>query len=391
MIRHRKIGILGLLAVVLLGCNDDPMPPATGIAMIEVTPTAPLLVKGDRVQFEAVARQSSGAVIQNAEILWRSTAPDTISVSSTGEVTVHELGSAWIVASSTDGVADSVRIATCDAMYPITGERLRLATGPGYFRNVMMDAEKSIWGAAIFDRALTMWGATLLFGTNGADLTSSDGIALDLTFDTDQLSGVCEIEGAGGTYTRANILITRENGPPLTVEQETFAPNVSEIDRVMLVRYTFTNNTTTPVNGLRAGLYVDWDVRIDTTLSISSNYTRFNADLMAAEVYQAGQERAGIAGVNVPITSYRGFGVMGRMSKQDFFDVLAGGLVDAEPIGPEDVTQVIGFGPFSIAPGASQSVMFVITAGYSEEDFAAAVAAGRAVADAFPRRVITVD
>jgi hypothetical protein len=395
--RSRFASSIIAAAPLLCACNEGPTVPYTGVAAIEITPAAPLLIKGDSLDFTAIARAASGAVVSNAQIIWNSSAPDVVEVSATGRAAVLNHGEAWVKASSIDGTVDSVHIVTCPE-YARTGNRYEVQLAPGDFPNSLMDRERFIYAAAMFDRRMTMWGGTLMFGTSSADLVFampfmvfSDSPAPSPY--ADPHVGICQIQTPNGHYTRTNILMTPAGGSPLRVEQESFAPNLAAAHNVVLLRYTFRNTSNAPVNGLRVGLIFDWDVAIDNVQSVGANYSRFNQTLNAAEVYEEGRQTAGLAGVDLPITTYRGMPhyTMGRFTRADYFNFLAAGVVDPAPVGPADIYQLDGFGPFTIAPGQSQSVTIVLTAGYSPEEFAAGVAAARSLANAFPRSLISLD
>jgi hypothetical protein len=58
-------------------------------------------------------------------------------------------------------------------------------------------------------------------------------------------------------------------------------------------------------------------------------------------------------------------------------------------MGPDDIAQVVGFGPFNLLPGQSQVVEMAFTAGYSRSEFESAVLRARSVGDEFPHRLMT--
>ncbi len=93
------------VAIGISACGDD----YTGIqaipeVKITVTPTDLVLTTGQRSKLEATVRDEEGRVLTGRDIQWSSSAPDTVSVSPTGEVTALAVGRAAIGAYSEQSV-----------------------------------------------------------------------------------------------------------------------------------------------------------------------------------------------------------------------------------------------------------------------------------------------
>lgn len=80
------------------------------VASVEVTPESATVVEGDAVDFDAVARDSDGLVVEGADFTWRSTNTSVATVDGTGRAITHDRGTTRIVASA-GGSADTARLA----------------------------------------------------------------------------------------------------------------------------------------------------------------------------------------------------------------------------------------------------------------------------------------
>jgi hypothetical protein len=376
------------ICLLLIACNEGIIPPGgSGIVQIDITPAVPMLVPGDSQDFSAIALRASGAVATDAVLTWSSSAPAIVSVApATGRVVVHEAGTAWIKVSVHDGPTDSVRVETCDSYGRFTGTRFVLAVTQGSFMNNVTSPH----GAAIFDQRDVLWGGSLMFGTTADDFVDADGVWRLASDDVLPAQGICQTALPNGDYTRTLLRIVKQGAvPAVKVEQESFAPTIPpSAVAIVLVRYTFTNTSNAPIAGLRVGLMVDWDVHIDTLSGPGNNVGRLNATIAAAETFQPGLETAGVAGINVPITSYRPYTSLPRFTRGDLFNALAAGVVNPDPFGPGDIRQLVGFGPFDLAPAQARSIVLAFTAGYTRAEFVASVETARVIASAFPNRVI---
>jgi len=87
--------------MTLLGaCGDStaggPPAPAVVVSRVDLSAATTSLTPSQTVQFSAVARTSSGAVVSSAQPVWTSTAPSIASVNASGIVTGVATGSATI-------------------------------------------------------------------------------------------------------------------------------------------------------------------------------------------------------------------------------------------------------------------------------------------------------
>ena len=386
----RRVVLISL--AVLSACSDGIIPPGgSGIASVEISPGETLLLlEGDSIQFSALARLANGEIVRDATLTWSSSAPDTVAISpTTGRAVVLADGQAWIKARA-DAAVDSVRVGSCPFSSARSGSRFEAWVAPGYFLNAPMAAGR--YTAAQFDERIVLWGGALMFGTSLDDAVVAKAIFGLFRDDVDGGGRVCEIATSEGDYTRTNLRVVKDGRfPTVKVEQETFAPRVASLNQILLVRYTFSNTGTAAINSFRAGMVMDWDVWIDPAKTVGANFSRLNRTLDAAETFQDGLQTAGIASISSSITSYQSFPHNIRVfERNEYFAPMLAGIVNPEGIGPADVREVVGFAPFDIPVGESRSLVFVMTAGHSRADFQNAVQAARAVATAFPRRVLSV-
>ena len=131
----RKIGSLALMltAAVIAGCSDNPMGPDAGagavsgsggkpgpvpppveqktVAWIQITPAGGTLPQaaGTSRQLGVVARAQDGTEIVGRPVTWSSSNATVASVSATGFLEAHAVGTAWVVA-VVDGRRDSTLV-----------------------------------------------------------------------------------------------------------------------------------------------------------------------------------------------------------------------------------------------------------------------------------------
>ncbi len=173
----------------------------------------------------------------------------------------------------------------------------------------------------------------------------------------------------------------------VTVTQESFAFSTDPDRDYVLLKYTL-SSTGAPVNGVFAGFVADLDLLYSG--SPFDDIATFDAGLGVTEATESNTESfPQIIGM-VPITSADAalnyasytnpsFPVAGRpidpLNSAGYFPLLSGGLQGTDPLGPTDIRQVIGFGPFSIPTGGSQVVWFALVGGANSGAFALHVAA----------------
>jgi Peptidase family M23/Bacterial Ig-like domain (group 2) len=119
--------VLRILPILLASqgissCGDDTAGiQATPEVKITVTPTDLVLTTGQTARLEATVRDAEGQVLAGRVVQWSSSAPDIVSVSSTGEVTALAVGRASIGAHSEQSVGFARVVVQLSFRLPVTG------------------------------------------------------------------------------------------------------------------------------------------------------------------------------------------------------------------------------------------------------------------------------
>jgi hypothetical protein len=135
--RKFKSMALGLtLAALSAGCDSEPTipapPPPSPVASVTLARDTATVPIGGTVQLAVTLRDEQGTVLTDRVVAWTSTAPGTVSVSSTGRVTATALGQTKIVATA-EGVSDTatVRVPAAPAAVTLAPASAKTATiGP---------------------------------------------------------------------------------------------------------------------------------------------------------------------------------------------------------------------------------------------------------------------
>lgn len=88
--------LIGLLVAACGGSTSEP--PA--VATVEVTPAAATRLVGENLQLSAAVKDAAGNILSGHALLWSSSAASVASVSSSGLVTTHAIGTAIITAAA---------------------------------------------------------------------------------------------------------------------------------------------------------------------------------------------------------------------------------------------------------------------------------------------------
>ena len=86
-----------MLGVVFAACGGSTEPPVT-VATVDVTPTDATRQVGETVQLSVAVKDDAGNLLSGQTVLWSSSATTVASVSTSGLVTAHAVGSATITA-----------------------------------------------------------------------------------------------------------------------------------------------------------------------------------------------------------------------------------------------------------------------------------------------------
>ena len=259
-----------------------------------------------------------------------------------------------------------------------------LSSAPGVFRLRSAPGiypPGSDFTAAVFNNAPVLFSGGPLFGADSVNFVVGMDLRGTLPKQVSELAPVCTSTVAGGTLTRATMRL--QSFSAVRVRYETFSTG----DAFVLVRYTFTNTTATPVSNFRFGLAFDWDLMFD--VQAGNDFTRFNTALNASEVFDNTGQMVGIASVSTPIVSYRPSVNSATSPFADprtvgaYFNAINAGIA-TNTTGPQDIRDIIGVAPVTIAPGPSTSITFAMVGGTTAAQYAANVGRARAAAALFP-------
>lgn len=175
-------------------------------------------------------------------------------------------------------------------------------------------------------------------------------------------------------------LVDTEARNPLGVAilQESYVDSAPEYEDFMVLKYTITNtDEVAVVSNLHVGLFFDWDLNAQ---GASRDVASFDASRIVGYVLD-GTNPTVLAGVKV-LTSHAGISYEaisnpdvvyrstpdGGFTEREKWTFLSGGI-GTTTVGPTDVSQLMGTGPFSLLPKQSVIVAFAVIGGSSEVDF----------------------
>lgn len=153
----------------------------------------------------------------------------------------------------------------------------------------------------------------------------------------------------------------------------------------ILLRYTFTNDNVAALNNFYAGLFIDWDL---VEGSGDGDITKWDPNSNAGYVYNVNQNPSMFTGTAlVSDGSYNfwailnggndgGFSIYDGFTDVEKWQAMSSGIGKSSA-GPGDISHVVSGGPYSINPGESLDVAFIIGAGDSLGQFNDAVANAR--------------
>lgn len=98
------------------------------VESIEITPADAVLGVDSTRQFSATLRSSERIVLTGRAVAWSSSDDEVATVSGTGLVHAHAVGSAWIVAAS-EGVRDSAEVGVTPGVLDVGAERAAISAG----------------------------------------------------------------------------------------------------------------------------------------------------------------------------------------------------------------------------------------------------------------------
>lgn len=200
----------------------------------------------------------------------------------------------------------------------------------------------------------------------------------------------------------------------LQVRQESFAFAEPGEDGFVILRYMVTNTTDRRLEGLRFGLFADWDLPGDASEPAETAGWASELRLGFVEGTRSGQPALGLVWLDdvplgeitykvlrraeilestlgnpttgrSPMPAEAPLAFQGEFSDAEKWDALASGQTDTNEGEPQDLWQVIGVGPISLAAGATDTVAVALVGGETRETLEDAAGAAR---EAYFRRVL---
>jgi hypothetical protein len=168
---------------------------------------------------------------------------------------------------------------------------------------------------------------------------------------------------------------------PIGVEitQTILAWNDPPNNEFVILQYIIQNKSASALEKLYAGIYLDWDIG----LSPGQNYAGWDGANQLGYMYAANYNYYGICALS-PASSYRVLNFSTEVADNQYTDprkyqYCVDGFLVTEGVTPSDWSQQIGVGPFSLQPGASDTVAFALLGGASLDDLKANAQAARQV------------
>ena len=197
-----------------------------------------------------------------------------------------------------------------------------------------------------------------------------------------------DIEDDGLTTRKVSVEIQDSGAPnPLGVHvlQESYVDDTRKNDDFLVLQYTVTNtNEDRTLNGMWVGLFLDWDIG-----ALASDTGVFDERRLVGMVFDSRDDHGGV-GVKVLTSpaevSYElvdnaiTWPDAGGYTSAEKWEALSGGIGVTELEGM-DLAQMIGAGPFDIAPQESVVAAFALIVGHKENKILAGAANAQSLWD----------
>jgi hypothetical protein len=171
----------------------------------------------------------------------------------------------------------------------------------------------------------------------------------------------------------------------VTTKFQSYTYSNSPNQNFIILRYDFTNSTSSTISNYYAGVFFDWDM---VEASGDSDYTAYDTTGNLGYVYHVGgNPNTWVGTALISSNNYGYFGILndgsdGGINIYDGFtpaekwQAISNGIGKPQA-GPGDISEVTSSGPYTIAPGQTIDVAFVIAAGNNINDLRTSVASAR--------------
>lgn len=171
----------------------------------------------------------------------------------------------------------------------------------------------------------------------------------------------------------------------VSVRQHVYQSPADSVDQSVLLRFDVTNRTDTILRNAYASLFMDWDIGPggqangcgwlgDAGIGIVENVER--SDLPYVGVSMISALATNYFALDNPVRSFDDIALYDGFTRTEKFITMSSGIARRSSR-ITDVSMVIGGGPFTLAPGETQQIVFVIAAAESAELLRSGVEAQR--------------
>ncbi|HEX9749723.1 MAG TPA: S8 family serine peptidase [candidate division Zixibacteria bacterium] len=250
------------------------------------------------------------------------------------------------------------------------------------------------------DPTQSLFEGAFLVGTNAthvSDNARDEATFPDVDFDVDA-GGYFDIREPGQRYaeeTRSAFTDRYAEMPiGLFIEQRTLVDDDPAADDYCIAEYTITNRSGATLNGLRAGLYFDWDFPWTGAVASRDGGGYVESEGLGYMRHRDETQFRGLAVISPSGTSsYRYLDNLTELfdlngfTNAEKWSAMSGGFLQTEPPQEGDGSHLIAAGPFTLANNASVTVAFAIIGATSMEGMVASVQNARGVYNAGTFRV----
>jgi hypothetical protein len=156
----------------------------------------------------------------------------------------------------------------------------------------------------------------------------------------------------------------------LQIKYSTYAWAHPPNDNIVFVCYSIVNNSEWTISNMYTGMYLDWNIgthikniaAVDTALRLGYAYDSLQGDTsIYVGVVMLGSKPMAFRAINNDASGIGNWGVNDGFTQTEKWDALHNG-VSSPTAGPNDISMVIGCGPFTIALNKTATIPFAFVA-----------------------------
>jgi len=181
----------------------------------------------------------------------------------------------------------------------------------------------------------------------------------------------------------------------ITTRLQSYSYNTAPNNNFIILKYSFTNNTSSTISNFYTGLFTDWDMIEGDGTDDSAKYDNTgnfgyafhntaNFDTLIATALISSNNYGYWAILNDGSDGY--FGIYDGFTNTEKWQAISSGIGKASA-GPGDISEVTSGGPFTISAGQTLDVAFAIAAGTSLADLRNSIGNARVKYQSIPASV----